>query len=108
LVALFIALAHCNVKRQNPEVASSIISKIEVYILLILIADEPALATELASIISEIDLTGVVSDIPLLISAYSPVVESFVDEFVSGAISSGILRSLPKFQPLSQKSCLLW
>jgi hypothetical protein len=92
--ALLIAPAHCSVKRQSPEEASSIISEIEVYVTeipSILVADGPSLATELASIISEIDPTGVVGDIPSLISAYYPVVESFVDEFVSGAISSGVV-----------------
>jgi len=94
LVALPIAPGHCSVKRQNPEVASSVISEIEVYVTeipSILIAEGPALATELASVISEIDPTGVVGDIPSLISAYYPVVKSFVDEFVSGAISSGVV-----------------
>jgi hypothetical protein len=92
--ALLIAPAHCSVKRQGPEEASSVISEIEVYVTeipSILIAKGPALATELASIISKIDPTGVVGDIPSLISAYYPVVESFIDEFVSGAIPSGVV-----------------
>jgi hypothetical protein len=90
--ALLLAPAHCSVKRQSPEEASIIISEVEAFVTeipSILDDDGPALVSELASLIGEIDPSGVVGDIPSLISAYYPDIESYVDELISEAIPPG-------------------
>jgi hypothetical protein len=103
--AVLITPALCNVKRQSPGEASSILSEVEAYITDIpslLSAEGQVLATELASIVSEVDPTGVVGDIPSLISSYIPAIETLLDEAISEAIPPGVvptdvLAEIPAF-----------